>query len=62
MLSTNILRSRFMFFFFLPDKFIYNTLRKFPRIINLRSSKPVNTEAILPVNTNQVFESFFNRF
>jgi AraC-like DNA-binding protein len=49
----------YVLFIFLPDKFIYNTLRKYSRIIQVHPSQPDNTESILRVNTNPVYESFF---
>jgi len=49
----------YVLFIFLPDSFIYSTLKKYPQIIQLQDARDINSEAVLPLITNPVFESFF---
>ena len=49
----------YVLFIFLPDNFIFGILKKYPQIIQSHGFQNSKSDSVISVETNQVFESFF---
>jgi AraC family transcriptional regulator, exoenzyme S synthesis regulatory protein ExsA len=50
----------YVIFIFLPDYFIYNTLKKFPGVGESQNSRRIKSDSVIRLDLNPIIESFFH--